>query len=937
MPLGRVLRIRPDFGWLAYALVLGFAGLTLGPALLGQGALHDASLMSRYFPWSADGVVAPSIWCRGDTVDGVLPSVAAITEGLRHGSLVTWSPYEAGGSPLGSLPSYAVLNPVMWPYLVLPDWLAPAYVKLLQFMVATAGMILFLRIHGVRRSIGALAGLIFCASGFMTMWTNWPQTAVAAWIPLLFYTVDRALTRHRPVDVAALGAVVAAMLLGGFPAVLLYALTAAGVYAAVRLIAMLRNGADGATRGQRARKVVLGGVTAGFGIVLGTALAMVQLLPFARDLKLYLGVRNFRDTHAATGQVFSMLASDMSGSCQMGLGRGPQNPVEAIAFVGAGALVLVCCALAVRLRRSDVAPWDARGLLAILLIATASAVWLGGPVHKALLLLPFYSSNSIARGTVIVGFLAATLAGIGLERLLRRAEERPGSTGQGSATRRPRPWFSALTVLCAIALLGWAWREASNLATDYDYLDFFHDRARTPLSLLALSAVAAVATFTLPARIRLIGPALLAVVVAGQSAAFVHRQLPLTPVEDFYPRTAVHDYLSHNIGQDRFASDNDVLYPATADYFGLRTPLGHQFATEPWKDMLRSVDPDVYRTPTYPVFSAGLPPATIGKSSILDRLAVKYWVTMPGNVIGTRVPGPAATGSLTLASGDTATCALPAGPLRGLSVRLLKPIRGASARPVYLHARVATASGTIESVRAFTRRVPIRRIDLGIAGEALRGNGAQREAVAEIWFTGTRKPAELAARGSDVTCGAIRPAHDGLRLDLVDRGALVYGRATALPRIRWAANSLVEPDSARRLQLVRDGQSADTVVLSAPPARPSGGKPASVRVLADGAEEMAVEVDAAGGGHLVLADSIVDRGWTATVDGKVVPIVAGDHALAAVPLDAGRHVVRVRYTAPGLREGSLISAGAAAVTLLLLLLPLVRRRIRRRDRVGDAG
>jgi len=62
------------------------------------------------------------------------------------------------------------------------------------------------------------------------MWTNWPQTRVAALIPALFWTVERLIQRRRPGDVALVAVVIGSMLFGGFPAVTGWALYFAGIY-----------------------------------------------------------------------------------------------------------------------------------------------------------------------------------------------------------------------------------------------------------------------------------------------------------------------------------------------------------------------------------------------------------------------------------------------------------------------------------------------------------------------------------------------------------------------------------------------------------------------------------------------------------------------------------------------------------------------------------
>ncbi|HEY3447628.1 MAG TPA: YfhO family protein [Myxococcales bacterium] len=74
---------------------------------------------------------------------------------------------------------------------------------------------------------------------------------------------------------------------------------------------------------------------------------------------------------------------------------------------------------------------------------------------------------------------------------------------------------------------------------------------------------------------------------------------------------------------------------------------------------------------------------------------------------------------------------------------------------------------------------------------------------------------------------------------------------------------------------------------------------------------------------LFVADRFAP-GWTATLDGAEVPIFAADAAARAVALPAGRHRVEMRYRAPGLRAGALLSGLGVGMTVALG----VRRRRR---------
>jgi uncharacterized membrane protein YfhO len=75
---------------------------------------------------------------------------------------------------------------------------------------------------------------------------------------------------------------------------------------------------------------------------------------------------------------------------------------------------------------------------------------------------------------------------------------------------------------------------------------------------------------------------------------------------------------------------------------------------------------------------------------------------------------------------------------------------------------------------------------------------------------------------------------------------------------------------------------------------------------------------------------LLDRfaaGWQATVDDRAVEIERADLLVRAVPVGPGRHTVRFRYRAPGLRLGLALSAVA---WLALGALLLVGRRVRAR-------
>ena len=107
-----------------------------------------------------------------------------------------------------------------------------------------------------------------------------------------------------------------------------------------------------------------------------------------------------------------------------------------------------------------------------------------------------------------------------------------------------------------------------------------------------------------------------------------------------------------------------------------------------------------------------------------------------------------------------------------------------------------------------------------------------------------------------------------------------------------------------------------------PAASGSGG---SVRYVADGPQAARVEVDAPAPAILLIR-TVYDPGWTARVDGRVVPVLPADSLIQAVPVPAGRHIVELAYRDPSIGLGLLGSAVSIATILGAALFIRKRRR-----------
>jgi hypothetical protein len=163
----------------------------------------------------------------------------------------------------------------------------------------------------------------------------------------------------------------------------------------------------------------------------------------------------------------------------------------------------------------------------------------------------------------------------------------------------------------------------------------------------------------------------------------------------------------------------------------------------------------------------------------------------------------------------------------------------------------------------------------------------------------------------------------------------VFENAEVMPRAFVAYTARLAKSSTEEAALVArsDFDPHREIVVSAvtargqpipPPELENRGRlPTPARLLAHTRHRVVLEAVAQAPGVLVLADAFYP-GWTATVDGRPVPIMPVDLALRGVPLGPGSHRVEMTYRDPSLRLGLWLSL--LGLSGLLGLAFLGRRR-----------
>ncbi|OLF17003.1 hypothetical protein BU204_13785 [Actinophytocola xanthii] len=590
----RRARFRPELvaTLVIVASVIAFVAYRLGPSLVGARVFLGLDLFGNFPPWKQMlGTTATNFYVF-DNLDFFVPAYNQIQERLFQGDLATWSPYAVGGTPLLSLPIFGVLSPARMPYLFLPDWLAPAWSKLVELVIAGGGAYLLLRRLRAGKPAALLAALCYPLTGFMLAWASWPQAAVAALIPALFWSVERFVQERRVATAVPIAVVVAWLLFGGFPAVAGLALYAAGAYFLVRLVASRPEW----------RHALRDVAVAGAAVATGVAASAVQLLPFVRTFLAEVDL-SYREAGFERVEPLSYLASTVLPGSFAGnhlpVYRWPFNPIEVNAYLGSAVLVLAGLAL---LRRTE-APRAARTYLAALAALSVLLIWVQGPLLSWLGALPVFADNPIGRIRALMCFAVAILAALGFDALLRR---------------EPRKRLvEALVLIAGVAVLGVV---AQTLVSRFgDALS----AKREPDLWLAVGGAAVVAVAVLLAgRWRLVAAVVVPVVIAVQGLAASAYYWPTGEREHFYATSEVHTWLAEHTGTDRVATEGLTLWPNTTAPFGIRTVNGHAFTPKPMKELITAIDPRAFGAPTMPSLHA--PAAT---SPGLDRLAARYWVT----------------------------------------------------------------------------------------------------------------------------------------------------------------------------------------------------------------------------------------------------------------------------------------------------------------------
>lgn len=921
---------------LAVLAIALFAAWGIGGPLIGDATTAATGNMVQSSPYAQAGYneTVGSDALLYDTYASAIPGTIVFKKALENGEFAGWDPNNDAGGALGSVPNDALLSPLTVPYYVLPTWMGPAYTELLIIICGAGGSFLFLRRLGLSRVAGLIGGLAFVGSGFMVMWVDFPQSRTAAFIPALFWTIERFLQKRRVRDAVLISVPVASMLLGGFPAVTGYAGATASLYVLARLIATHRDNV------RRLLLMFLGYVG---GLLGGVGLVAFQLLPFVGFMKTWviIGRSQTANQHLDPTTLLTLVAPWAlgTGNTESNYFYLAPNAIESIDYIGAAALVLALVAVAL--------PWRARPVLPRTVwtfVASASAIWVlliyvgGAPLallQNTPLVRSIFGQNFIGRSRSILGFLLAVLVAIGYEVLTRRraaTEDAAAAATTAPAGRRRWLWpgfvgLGTLGVFVGVLVTGYSDAKnagANALGRSVALSLFKHQMGYAAAFTAAAIACVVVLWYTgrgerpeidpgkLTRGARYTAAAALPLLLAWQSSVFASEFFPRSPVSTFYPVTDTHNYLGGNLGENRYASTSTGMVFGTNSAYPLRAVNGHNFINKNFGAMIDAIPGGQIQYETYVDFPQGQATAT---SPILDQLAAKYWVTsLADPVLGKQVSAKTDGGTYQLKPGQSVTVAVPVtGRLRGLGITPVGTITTtkSDSLDVVVHngsgAAIAHTSRLADTLQAKMSAGSLFEVPVAADAQA-----AGTTYTATLTWHGST-PISVQADAGSVALSAVAGQDDGLELVHVGDAA-IYQRLNAQPRIRWASKATVVTDQNQRVSLLASGSVAANEVVLSKSAPGASGAPATVSVDQDGNTVVSATVNAQGSGYLVIADA--DQvGWKATVDGRSAKLRAADQGVVAVEVPAGKHVVTLTYAAPHVRLG-LAATGATIVILI---------------------
>jgi len=138
---------------------------------------------------------------------------------------------------------------------------------------------------------------------------------------------------------------------------------------------------------------------------------------------------------------------------------------------------------------------------------------------------------------------------------------------------------------------------------------------------------------------------------------------------------------------------------------------------------------------------------------------------------------------------------------------------------------------------------------------------------------------------------------------------VIYENTEAMPRFFLVGRVLHAQDAARAVEMLKTADLRREAVVESADANWRFGSGGTVRPARYSANEIALETDTPAAAYLVTSETHYP-GWRAWVDGVERPLYMTNGAFRGLPVPAGRHEVRMRFTPALLWQSAVVAAAA---------------------------
>jgi hypothetical protein len=859
------------------------------------------------------------------------------------------------GAPFVGNTQTAIFYPLNWIYFAWPSGAVNVIHAWLSLVLAALGTYLLARqVLRVGPLGSIIASITYAFGSFMSVWLMFTLADTAVWIPWLWWATGRLVAEPSARKVAAMAIVAALSVFAGHAETTFHAGFVTAPFAVFEAVRSNR------WQPGRITRVLL--LWAG-AYVLGAALSAVQILPFA-EYTLNSAALRTRSNTAETEWFPTYYAWTLFSPRLFGTPAPPSNWWGSVLnynevnnYCGLLALVLAPFAILARGRRQL---WI--GLFLLGMIVTCMGMYHKWPIfYEIANRLPILRLERNGRLIAVVQLSLGLIAALGLDGIWHTAARRWWRVALclGGAA------LAVLTVGILVPTL--KMHEYFQVPTDNPgVMKTWQDAlARSSWLLLAYVAVllAAVILWT---RRRQWGRAALIflplVLMFDMLDAHVGYN-PTLPGNHYFPPTPETQFLQQQ-GLSRFIAaglvlppNTNLMYEGLADFRGYDTLMPASY-----QELGSQIDGQV---------DVG-GPRYLGniRSRLLNFLNIRYLLVPPGDTRNADVPEEGwdayqdtyvrgIEGTVGPIAGDVRpgqTFKVQRDGLHQVTVlgatygrtnagQLVFHLKEAPDSPVDLATVTLEAAELSDNSRWEFNFPAIERS----AGRSfyffIEALGTTQDKAVTVYFSpteqypdGSRFSNGQPAEGDLVFSASTQPDRSDPAIVRVQDGSpnriSILENRRVLPRA-WLTHGVeVQPDTQLRLRRLQElsFDPATTVMLNQPlpaemplpPGAPVGGAD-TVRIVSYEAERVEIESSSSAAGMLVLADQDFP-GWNAYIGNQQVPVFTANHAIRAVYLPPGRHIVRFEYQPLWFQVGAALTLASVLTVCLLFAWPLLSRR-----------